>query len=261
MTPQPDLSPSPAGGASGSESQGLVGRLSGIYFSPSETYPGIGRAPRVLLPLILVAILGAFSSYILTQRVGFENLVRKQMEPMVERGWMTQEQADEAIRQSTTGTRATIGKLQGPIGLAIVTVLIVLALTGLFKLFSMIVGVENQFKPLLGVTAWTFLAISILQTILFAIVLYLKSPDEIDLINPVGSNLTAVLSLVTTSIPKYLKALLTWVDLFTIWRIILLSIGYAAVSGKMKVSTAATGLIILFGVAALIISAVMSLFA
>ena len=89
--------------------------MSGIYFSPSETFPAIGRSPKIVIALILTAIIAAISSVALTNRIGYENLVRKQMEPMVERGWLTQEQADQAIQQSTTGTRGTIGKIQGPV--------------------------------------------------------------------------------------------------------------------------------------------------
>lgn len=259
MNPQPENTPQ-AGGATSAASLGLIGRLSGIYFSPSETFPIIGKAPKFVLAMILTGIIAAISSAALTNRIGMENLVRKQMEPMVERGWMTQEQADLAIQQSTTGTRGTISKVQGPVFAAIGFCIMILAITALFKLISMIVGAENDFKPLLGVTAWTFLAISILSTALFIIVIYLKPPDDIDLFNPIGSNLGAVIGMVVDKPPKFLTALASWIDVFGIWRIALLSIGYAAVSRKLKAGTAAIFLLILYCICALIFSGIATMF-
>ncbi|MEP7271447.1 MAG: YIP1 family protein [Acidobacteriota bacterium] len=258
MTPQSDHTP--AGADSPSTSLGVIGRLTGIYFSPGETYPIIGRAPKFILPIILMGIVGAISSFALTHRIGYESMVRKQMESMVEKGWLTPEIAEEQIRKSTTGTAATVGKLQGPIGAGIVYALVILIMTALFKLISMIVGAESDFKPLLGVTAWTFLALGILQLVLLIIVIYLKPPDEIDMINPVGSNLGALLSVVAGSTPKFVKALATWVDVFGIWRIFLLSIGYAAVSRKLSTGTAAAFLIALYLIAAVIFSALAAAF-
>ena len=259
MNPQPENTPQ-AGGATSADTPGIFARLNGIYFSPSEIFPAIGRAPKFVIAMILTAILAAVASVALTNRIGYENLVRKQMEPMVERGWMTQEQADQAIQQSTTGTRGTIGKIQGPVFAAIGYCILILAVTALFKLISMVMGAENTFKPLLGVTAWTFFAISILSTILFLIVIYLKPPDEIDLFNPVGSNLGAVISMIVEKPPKFLTALASWVDVFGIWRIALLSIGYAAVSRKLKSGTAAVFLFILYFICALIFSGIATMF-
>jgi hypothetical protein len=259
MNPEADNTPQ-AGGATSADSPGIIGRLSGIYFSPSETYPGIGRAPKFILAMILTGMIAAISSVVVTHRIGYENMVRKQFEPMVEREWMTQEQADEAIRQSTTGTRAVIGKIQGPVMAFAGYCILILVMAGLFKLISMIVGAENGFKQLLGVTAWTFLAIELLHTALFIIVLYIKSPDEFDMWNPVGSNLGAVIGFVAEKAPKFLKSLASWVDVFGIWRIILLSIGYAAVSRKLKTGTAAIFLTILYIIAAVVFSGLASFF-
>jgi hypothetical protein len=258
MNPEPGLPSSPAAAAD-AEPQGLLSRISGVYFSPGETFAAIGRAPKFILPMVILVLLAAGSNYLMTERIGYENLMRKQMQPMVERGFLTQEQADEQIRTRSTGTAAIIGKVQGPVTTGIGIALVLLAITGLFKLYSLIIGAENRFKPLLAVTTYTFLALSLIQTVLFVIVLYLKDPEEIDLINPVGSNLAAVLSLFSSP-SKFVKALASWVDVFGIWRIALLSIGYAAVSHKMKVSTPATFLILLYVICAVLFSALASMF-
>ena len=83
------------------------------------------------------------------------------------------------------------------------------------------------------------LALAILVA-LFLILLFIKPVDEFDLNNPLGSNLAAVISMTGANPPKFLKALLTYVDVFFIWKVVLMGIGFAAVSRKLKTSTAIT---------------------
>jgi hypothetical protein len=257
MTPESNLA---SHSATAAAPQGFFSRLIGVYFSPGETFEEIGHAPRVLLPLLLVMLLGAFSSFITTYSIGYENLVRKQMEPAVRAGWMTQEQAEQQIQRSTTGTMATIGQIQGPVFGAIALAVFVLAAAGIFKLFSLLLGTENTFKGLLSVTLYSFLAIGLISVVLLTVVLSLKRPEEIDLFNPIGSNLGAVMPVLMSDPPKFATALASWVDLFGIWRIALMAIGYAAVSRKLKVSTAAIFLGFLYLLMALVMSALTSLF-
>ncbi len=242
------------------QSPGIIGRLNGIYFSPGETFPKIGRKPRSILPLILVAILVGLSTFMTTNRYGYENTVRKQMQAMVDRGWMPQDLADQQIRAATTGSGATFGKIQGPIGGGIAICIAVIALAGIFKLVTLIVGAESGFKALLGVTSWTFLAIAIPTTLLLAISLQVTAPEEVDMLNPLPSNLGAWLAATGVVLPKFLSLLLSYVDIFGIWKLTLLAIGYAAVSRKLKSSTAAVFLIVLYVIVALLMSAVASIF-
>jgi hypothetical protein len=103
------------------------------------------------------------------------------------------------------------------------------------------------------------------QSILLVAVMSFKSPADLtgtDIRTILASNLGALLSnlLGDDALPKFLMRLLGWVDIFAIWIIALLSIGYSAVSRKLKTSTAATWLGSLYGIIALIGAAVGGLF-
>ena len=124
----------------------------------------------------------------------------------------------------------------------------------MIKLLTMIMGAENKFSHLLSVVAYVFVALGIIQTVLYIVILYLKSPDEIDIYNPIGSNLGAVLPLISSGLPKFVTSLAAWIDVFGFWRIALLSIGSAAVSRRLKTSTVAIFLAILYALAALVVS-------
>lgn len=261
MTPETNQAVAQAEGAS-SQPKGFFGRLSGIYFTPGETFAEFKFDKSLFVPIILPIFismsLGAFTNYIVTNRIGYENIVRKQMQSVVDSGWMTQEQADEVIRQSAN--RSTLAKVRDLIIPFIFGSLMIIAIAGIFRLFSMVMGAENGFKPLIAVTAYTFVAIGIIQVILMTLVLYLKNPDEIDLYNPIGSNLGAILPAIISDPPRFLTSLASWVDVFGIWRVALLSIGYAAVSRRMKTSTAAIFMGLLYVLMAFVGSAIAAAF-
>jgi hypothetical protein len=61
------------------------------------------------------------------------------------------------------------------------------------------------------------------------LVIYLKAPGTIDLENPVATNLAAVLP---DESAKWLVALCKSFDVFTIWTLILLAIGFAVINPK-----------------------------
>lgn len=240
--------------------QNHFSRIFGVLFSPGDTFQEIGRAPRVLIPILLLALLGGVVNFAVTNRIGYENIVRKQMESMVTAGWIPADKAEEQIKQATTGTRGTIGKIQGPISAAIGFTVVMFIVVGVFKLFTMLMGTTNKFKPLLSVVCYSYLAIALVQMTVTVISVYLKNPEDIDLYNPVSSNLGAILSMFGGGMSKFVTSLASWIDVFGIWRIILLAIGCASVTPKMKSGTAAIPHVILYGIAALIFSAMAGVF-
>jgi len=260
MNPEINLPPQPAVAATETAPQNFFNRLVGVWFSPGATFTEIGRAPRILLPVLLVMILTSLASYIVTNRIGYEKMVRRQIEAMAAKGFIPQDKVEEIVNQSVTGPAATRGKIQGMVTPPLAALVIMLITAGLLKLFTLIVGAETTFKRLLAVTAYTSLALGLIKIVLTVLVFYIKDPDEIDMFNPIGSNLGAILVLTGAGLSKYLTALASWIDIFVIWQIALLSIGTAAVSKKMKTSTVAVFISILFALAALIFSFFASFF-
>jgi len=126
-----------------------------------------------------------------------------------------------------------------PISSVISAVVMVFAFAGLAKLVSMVMGIENKYMPLVSVTTYTMLAVYIVSSVIFVILLFIKPVDEFDWGNPVGSNLAALLTAFgVEGLSKFIKGLLTFVDVFYIWKVALIAIGCAAVSHKLKASSA-----------------------
>jgi hypothetical protein len=106
----------------------------------------------------------------------------------------------------------------------------------------------------LSAVGFAYLAVSLAQLVVIAISIYLKNPEDIDVLNPVASNLGAIMTMAGMGSSKYLTALASWIDVFGIWRIILLSIGCAAVTTKMKPGTASVPHVLLYLLAAVCLS-------
>jgi len=240
--------------------QNLFSRLIGVWFSPGETFAEIGRSPRWLIPLLLLMILSATGLHVMTERYGREKLARERMEMVVNSGWIPQDRVDEMMQQATSPAALNRAKFTEALSAGFGILVIVLITAGLFKLYSLMMGYENRFKPLLSVTIYAFLAVSILSTLVLIATVYLKDPSDIDPINPMSSNLGAVLAMAGVELPKFVMGLASFVDVFGIWRLVLLAIGCATVTRKMKAGTAAIFLVILYVIGALVGASMTSMF-
>jgi hypothetical protein len=242
--------------------QSFFNRLIGVYCSPGEAFQEIGRAPRLLLPVIVLLLFSVVASYIVLNRIPEEvsmRIIEQQMQQQVDSGRINQEQADQQKEQMIKGM--SFFRNMTPFFAASFTILMALFFAGVVKLASLIFGIENRFKPLLTVAIYSILAVSILSSILFIILVFIKPADEFDWENPIPSNLAAFLSAAgITEFPRYLKTFLSYVDVFTIWRLVLLAIGFAAVSKKLKTSTAGIWLAIVTILIALVHSAWVAVF-
>lgn len=239
MNPELNYASQPANATPEPAPQSFFNRLIGVWFSPGETFAEIGRAPRVLVPMLALMVIGAGAGYLMIERIGLRGFFSPQFEQAVASGRMSQEDADKQLETMTTGVAGTITKWSFPVIGLLQYPIVALILVGLTKLITMLMGGDNQFKPLLSVTLYALLGITIISSIIFVAAIYLKPPEEIDINNLVGSNLGALLAVAfgKDGLPKFVMALARWADVFGIWLITLLAIGYAAVTPRMKSST------------------------
>ncbi len=241
------------------KARNFFSRLGNIYFSPGETFGEIARAPRVLVPIIAMIVISMAAGYYLSTKIDLTSLQADQMEKLVAAGRLTQEQMEQQM-----AVVSKLGGIQLVVGAPISNLLMALIIAAVFKLISTFVSAENRFKTIFSVTIHALIAVSIVHSILLIAVLFFKSPGEVSatsINSVVASNLGALLSSVLgeDGLPKFVMRFAGWIDIFSIWIIALLSIGYSAASRKLKISTAATWLGCLYGIIAVIGSALGSL--
>jgi hypothetical protein len=217
-------------------------KLQGVFFEPKQTFEEIDRRPNWLVPLLAMILISIAASAYIVNAIGIDNLVRGQMEANRRIQEMPPEQREQIIEQAMNSPFATIGTYVGPI---LGPILVVLVVAGLLMLMSSLAGGHATFKKILSVNSHAFFFSYLVASVL-AVVVVLLSPDpsEIDVQNPVATNLGF---LVVRSESPVLYSLLSSIDLVSIYTIYLLGLGLAVVNRK-SLGSGLTSVVILWAI-------------
>ena len=206
-------------------------RLTGVFWEPRPVFENLAAHPRWWTPLLLLTALAVVFTTMLSNVVGFETIIRQQMESNTRLQQLPPEQVEKIIAQQT-GVASKIGIAGSCLGVSLMT----LAIAGiLFGVFSLAGGATLKFKQAFSATCYSFLPTG-LSTILALIVMYFKDPADFDVRSPLPLNAGAFLD--ASAVPKWLHSVAASIDVFSIWVMLLLALGFSAALGKMRFSRA-----------------------
>jgi hypothetical protein len=204
---------------------GEFSRLCGVFFEPSKTFADIARRPSWLVPLALMILASIGVTALYGQHVGWERLIRHQIETSSRAQQLSPEQKEQAI-----ATQARLAPLFGYVGTLIGIPLYCLLTAGIFTgLVAGVMSAPVRFKQVFAVVTYAGLP-NVLAALLTGIVILLKNPDDFDLQNPLMFNAGAFMDPEHGS--KFLHSVATSVDMFSFWVILLMAIGVKAGAGK-----------------------------
>jgi hypothetical protein len=201
-----------------------IGRIFGVLFSPKATFEDIARKPSWLLPVLISTILGIASTVVLNQRVDWRDYIMQQIEKSSRAGNLSTEQKQNQAEMSAKVT-VYIVYLAGAIGSVCFAVVVGAVMMLAYNLFA---GAGASFSQSFAIAAHT-LVVGTVSTPIFLLVLLLRSKGTIDPENPVATNIAAFLP---EDSAKWLLTLCKSIDTFTIWMLVLLAIGFAAINPK-----------------------------
>ncbi|HEV2231999.1 MAG TPA: YIP1 family protein [Terriglobia bacterium] len=231
-------------------SKSFVERFIGVFISPGETFADIARKPDFIAPMIVLIVMTVAVTETMLAKIGMERIVRASMEQSSRASSMTPEQIDQAVSRGAS-IGAIIAHVSGFIGVPLLMVII--AALGLLFV-NAIFGGQMKFDAALSVACYANLP-SVLGAIMAVALIFFGDPEHFNATSPVPSNLGFFLDPLTTAKP--LMVLASSLDIFTIWFMILLGIGYSAASGgKLK---AVTIFLCFFGLRAVLLLAQMGL--
>jgi hypothetical protein len=200
------------------------GRIIGVFFSPKDTFADIAKRPSWILPVILMTLLGGTVAFVMNQKVDWRDVANKRIEESPRAANLSPEQKEQQLAMSA---KISPGIAYG-FGIAW-PILQALIVGGVLLLaYNLIGGAGVRFSSALGITAHAYFP-WILYSLLFILILYLKAPGTVDLDNPIATNVGAFLP---ESTPKAMMSLAKSIDLFSLWTLLLISIGFAAVNPK-----------------------------
>jgi hypothetical protein len=227
MTPEnaAAVEPQPAG-------MGEFSRIVGVFFEPSKTFADIAQRPGWIVPMVLVILAAIGAVAVMSQRIGWERILRHQMETNTRMQQMTPEQKEQSL--AVQMKFASVGSYAGVIaGVPIVNLVVAAVLLGIA---GGIMSGGMRFKQVFAVVCYSGLP-GVISAILTIVVIFLKNPDDFNYQNALAFNVGAFLDPNATS--KFVYSLAGSLDLFVIWTILLMATGLKAAAGKKLTFTGA----------------------
>ncbi|HKO57605.1 MAG TPA: Yip1 family protein [Thermoanaerobaculia bacterium] len=200
-------------------------RIVGVFFSPTETMQSIARRPDIVVPLVILLVCSALMGVVIGMRVDFAAAAMENMPP----------NAPAAQAESAMKMAAMIGKISSFVA-PLFTLIGLAIIAGVLLIAFRIMGGEGDYKQAFSVLTYASFP-TVLKSLITAIVLLARSgvgAQELETL--VRSNAAFLVEQKTNPI---LFSLLTSFDVFTIWFVILLIIGFAAISRFSKAKSAA----------------------
>lgn len=204
--------------------------LGNIFFEPGRTFEALRERPRFLVVLIIAVVIAILVTFLLFQRVDYARFMRDQIEQSPQAAQMSPEQKDQAV-----------GFWTGPVGsvviylFPIIGTLVTFAAGGaLYLLGTMMMGGRITYRQAISVWAYSSFPPLVLGSLIAIVVLFLKSPDDIDVSKPGGGLVIANLAvLLGRDASPVLTALLGSIDVLAFYGLFLAAIGLHKV-GRMS---------------------------
>ncbi|MBZ5725393.1 MAG: DUF3106 domain-containing protein [Acidobacteriia bacterium] len=202
-------------------------RLSGVFFEPKKAFADIAQRPSWVVPMLLVILAGLVFCVAVGQRIGWANVAQQQMEARMAK--MTPEQRDQAQKGLEISQKITpvIGYVIAVVGPPIGYLISAAVLMGIV---SGIMSAPVKFKQAFAVMCYAGLP-GLIFVVLAVVVIYLKAnPADFDIQHPLAFNAGALMDPQTSS--KFLYTIASAIDVFSIWKILLIAVGLKAAAGK-----------------------------
>ena len=206
----------------------VYSRIAGVLFAPAETFEDIVRRPGVIGPLLVFLAIGIVSALLMAPRIDFESVKAAQAVQLKKRNVSD---SDIARYQNVAVAGAKVAIWFSPL-LGIVVYVIVAAIMWLaFRLM----GGEGDFLQALSVTLYAWVPLAIYSLILAIVVVAHGSFDPVTAATLVKSNPAF---LVDQKAQPVLFALASSFDVFTLWSLVLFTIGFATLSRLSRAMSA-----------------------
>ena len=207
-------------------SGGFLQNLIDVYFSPREAFTRIVSQPRVLIPLVVYVILVLGFTGVWMQKMDPVEFMKTQIEESGRADRIPPEQREGIIEQQAK-MMPIFAWVVGPVSIGVMLLVIAGALLFVYRFFY---AAEVGFQQAFAIVTWVFLAVGLITTPVTLAVMSLKGDWNINPQEAVQANLGLLLDKSTAAKPLW--ALLTSIDVFSLWMVFLLAVGFAVASRK-----------------------------
>jgi len=205
-----------------------LSRILGVLFSPQPTFEDIVRKPSWVAPVIVLMLTGILLNVALGVHTNWSEVSRQQIEKSkfaaAQIDKLPDAQKEQAYDRAAKQAKV-IRYVRGVIGWPL---LLLFATVIYFGAYRLIGGARVTFGLSFVLIAFAHLPIA-LKEILGTVVTMLRDPSAIDPENYLASNPAALLGPDT---PAWQMVPLAFLDIFAIWALILMAVGFSAADPK-----------------------------
>jgi hypothetical protein len=211
-------------------------RISYTVSAPSKTFIDIKRGNRSWwLPLIIMAVVGYIFLAAITYKVGWPQVVNNMihLNPKLE-DQLSKLTPDQVATQKKFMMYPMVGAfIANPV---ITLIAVALGSLGLWGTINFVFAGKATYKSIFAV--WFYASLpSLIKSLLGTLVIFAGSdPETFNINNFAPTNLAAFLFPNPLEANKALYVLTSWLDVTTIWTLVLLGIGTAIVAGVKRSS-------------------------
>jgi hypothetical protein len=201
--------------------------LTGIFLEPGRTFESLRARPRFLAAALITAVLTCLFTTVFFQRAGYENVMRAAIENSPRADQMSPEQKDAALKIYMNPVVKAINYVSPLIAITIIYA----AGAALYLLGVMLMGRSMSYAQALSVWTYSSFAPTLLTILVSLILIFLKSQDELETMQPGRSLARANLGiLVDPKASPVLAAALGSFDIFIFFGLFLAALGLRKVA-------------------------------
>jgi uncharacterized protein YneF (UPF0154 family) len=203
---------------------GVARRIWLLLTDPRQAFVSLEGRSEWVAPLAVLVVLSVLLTASVGHRVGWRAVIEKRLENNPRIAQMTPEQRQQMLAQAerSASVFSYAGAVLGPVLGVVVTA------GALWAVFALGLGAPIRFPVAVSVVSYSFLPLA-LQALIAIGVVWLSPPENVNLENLVASNAGAFLA--ATS-PAWFRALAASFDLFSLWTLGLLIIGFPVATGN-----------------------------
>ena len=203
---------------------GALARMTGVIVSPKATFTDIARRPTWAAPFVTLCLLALVVSGLLAQKTDWRSFFERQMSKNSRMDQMPQDQKDRML-ENQVKYAPKFTYVIGVVFTAVFLLIWTLVYWGAFNLFT---GAGLRFKAGFGIVTHACVPL-IISSVLATVVLLIKQRGDVDPEHFLASSLSAFLP---DNAPKWQEALGQSLELFWIWTLALMAIGFSAANPK-----------------------------
>lgn len=158
--------------------------LTGIFFSPGETFQNLRRHPRWLVAMIVMTIFSTIFMGLFYYRVTPERITNYSIDKTLESSMVSSN--EEAKKQIEAGRADAIAIAKNPLSRAAASVSMFSSyvvgtafLSAVFFVFLMVLGGTINYWQAFSAVIYAWFPVSLIRSVLGSIILFIKDPNQI----------------------------------------------------------------------------------